>query len=379
MKKLPVHLLFFLLLFTTSSFSQDNGEGKIIVQKFLAPSIQNNKGGEDANRRLTIYLPAGYDKSNQHYPTIYFLHGFASDDTEMMKWLGFKSLMDSAIKSGKMRPMILVLPNSDTKYRGSFYTNSVLTGNWADYIGKDLVNYIDKNFRTIPHRESRGLCGHSMGGNGSLKIAMLYANVFSTVYAMSPGGMHFSDEFQVNHKSLKILSQVKNMDSLLKKATPSTSFEEFPFFEMVFASLARAYSPNEKNKLLQADLPVRYEGKNMILNLDVLKKWEANFNINMAEDYVAALKSLRALKIDWGRNEEFTHIPKTNLQFSKKLEAFGITHFAEEYIGDHVNKLAGFDGRIYTELLPFFNTYLKFDEPTSMPSKFKEKIEKKMN
>jgi len=49
-------------------------------QTFLAPSIQNNKGGEDANRRLTIYLPPEYDKSNQRYPTIYFLHSFASDD-----------------------------------------------------------------------------------------------------------------------------------------------------------------------------------------------------------------------------------------------------------------------------------------------------------
>jgi hypothetical protein len=199
------------------------------------------------------------------------------------------------------------------------------------------------------------------------------------VYAMSPGGMHFFGEFQVNHKSLKRLSRVKNMDSLLNKATPSTKFGEFPFFEMVFASLARAYSPDEKNKLLQAELPVRYEGENMILNRDVLKKWEANFNINMAEDYIPALKSLAAIKIDWGRNEEFQHIPSTNLQFSKKLEAFGIKHFAEEYIGDHGNKLAGFEGRIYTELLPFFETYLKFGEPASMPSNIKEKGKKKNN
>jgi len=32
-----------------------------------------------------------------------------------------------------------------------------------------------------------------------------------------------------------------------------------------------------------------------------------------------------------------------------------------EYIGDHVNKLDGFDGRIYTELLPFFDMYLTFE------------------
>jgi len=349
-----------LLFFSIGGYSQPVNEGTVVTRTFLAPSIQNNKGGEDANRRITVYLPSGYEKGNRRYPTIYFLHGFASDDNEMMEWLGFKRLMDSAIKSGKLKPMILVLPNSDTKYRGSFYTNSPLAGNWADYIGKDVVDYVDKSFRTITHRDSRGLCGHSMGGNGALRIGMLYASTFSAVYAMSPGGMHFSNEFQVNHKALKKLLQVRNMDSLLKKATPTTNFEEFPFFEMVFASLARAYSPDENNKLLQAELPVRYEGKSMILKPEVLKKWEANFPINMVEDHLPGLKSLSALKIDWGRNEEFFHIPSTAMQFSKKLEAYGVKHFAEEYIGTHVSHLDGFEGRIFTELLPFFDSYLRF-------------------
>jgi len=347
--------LLLLCMFSLFSF----GQGTVITQKFIAASIQNNKGGEDPNRSLMIYLPPGYEKSNQRYQTIYFLHGFASTETEMMEWLGFKSLMDSAIKSGKMRPMILILPNSDTKYHGSFYTNSSLTGNWTDYIGKDVVQYIDKNYRTIAERNSRGLCGHSMGGYGALKVAMNFSDVFSAVYAMSPGGMHFANEFQIKHNSLKRLTQQKNMDSLLKKAQPPTNFEEFPFFEMIFASLARAYSPNEKNTILQADLPVSYSNGKMEVNTAVVKKWEANFPINMIEDHLPALKRLTALKIDWGRNDDFAHIPTTNMQFSKKLEAFGVKHFAEEYIGDHGNMLAGFDGRIFTELLPFFEKYLK--------------------
>jgi hypothetical protein len=53
--------LLFLSFLSLVCFSQ----GKVITQKFLAPSIQNNKGGEDANRRLTIYLPPGYEKTTQ--------------------------------------------------------------------------------------------------------------------------------------------------------------------------------------------------------------------------------------------------------------------------------------------------------------------------
>jgi len=347
----------FLPLFASCCYSQQINKGTVVVKTFLAPSIQNNKGGEEANRRLTIYLPPGYEKTAQRYPVLYFLHGFAADDEDMMKYIGFKDLMDSAIEAGQLRPAILVLPNSMTKYFGSFYTNSSVAGNWADFIGKDVVEYMDKNYRTIAHRKSRGLAGHSMGGNGALKMAMLFADQFSAVYAMSPGALHFSDDFRLSHPAFKRVSEQKNMDSL-RNAAPYYDFEKFPFYEMLYASLSRMYSPNVNESLLQADQPMKYVNGKMVVNASVLKKWEANFPINMIEDHIPAFKSLTALKVDWGRNEEFQHIPSTNLQFSKKLEAFGIKHFAEEYIGDHVNMIDGYEGRIFTELLPFFERYL---------------------
>ena len=143
-----------LLLINYTSVCQDTS--KVEIKTFLATSIKGNKGGEDPNRRLTIYLPPGYSTNQHRYAVLYFLHGFASDDDDMMKWLEFKTLLDSAINAGILKPCILVLPNSMTKYYGSFYTNSSVAGNWADFIGKDVVEYIDKNYRTIADRKSRG-------------------------------------------------------------------------------------------------------------------------------------------------------------------------------------------------------------------------------
>jgi enterochelin esterase-like enzyme len=177
-------LILSLSLITLSA--QDTRKGKVIVERFLAPSLQGNHAGEDPMRRVTIYLPPGYKESKQRYPTIYYLHGFLVDDSLMMYWNQINELMDSAILSGRLRPIILVLPNSDNNFGGSFYTNSSLTGNWADYIGKDVVDFIDKKYRTIPNRNSRGLTGHSMGCNGALKLDMLYPDVFGAVYALSP-------------------------------------------------------------------------------------------------------------------------------------------------------------------------------------------------
>ncbi|HEY1021989.1 MAG TPA: alpha/beta hydrolase-fold protein, partial [Flavisolibacter sp.] len=282
----PFFVAFAVLFLMGSSFAQ----GKVEEKTFLAASLQNNKGGEDPNRKLLIYLPPGYDNSKQRYPTLYFLHGYAADASDMLQWLDFKSLMDSAIRSGKMRPMILVLPSSMTTYFGSFYTNSSLTGNWADYIGKDVVAFMDKTYRTLAHRSYRGLFGHSMGGNGALKLAMLFADTFSAVYAMSPGALHFSDEFRLSHPAFKRVFQQKNLDSL-RTAAPYHDFEKFPFFEMLYVSLARTYSPNPAEKKMQADQPIHYEADQMVVNTDVLKKWEANFPINMMEKHLPALRS----------------------------------------------------------------------------------------
>jgi len=65
----------------------------------------------------------------------------------------------------------------------------------AIFEAKELVAYIDKNFRTIANRDARGIGGHSMGAYGALKIAMLYPDVFGCAYAMSPGLLAFVKEF----------------------------------------------------------------------------------------------------------------------------------------------------------------------------------------
>ncbi len=82
----------------------------------------------------------------------------------------------------------------------------------------------------------------------------------------------------------------------------------------------------------------------------------------MVDKYSSNLRKLKALKLDWGRNDWAPHIPITCLQFSQKLENLGIEHYAEEFIGNHENKLWTDDGRVLNEMLPFFNTYLTFEE-----------------
>lgn len=363
MKKLLISSLFLLFL-TFFNYGQIQNEGNVVERQFMAPSIQNNKGGEDAMRNISIYLPPEYYASQEKYPTIYFLHGFGVDETQMFQWIGLKQLMDKAIESKRIRPVILILPNSNTIYGGSFYTNSNLTGNWSDYIAKDVVNYIDENFRTISNRENRGLSGHSMGGNGALKIAMLYPDVFSSVYSLSPGVLDWAEDFSMESPGFKRISESTSHAEIIDGLNNIDQTGDLPaFYAAVLVAIGRAYSPTDNVTNFMANFPIAYADNKPIVNDSIKKIWEDNFPLNMIETHLDALRSLKAIKIDWGRNEEFAHIPLTALKFSKTLEAKGIEHFAEVYIGDHVNKLGGFDGRIYMDMLPFFEMY--FDSQTS--------------
>ena len=349
---------FFILAPYNNCKSQNGGE--VIVQEFLARSIQNNKGGEDAVRSISIYLPPDYNKNQDKYPTIYFLPGFTTDDTELFQWLELKKLMDKAIETKQIRPVILVVPNSRTKFGGSFYTNSPLIGNWSDFIAKDVVEYVDINYRTLPSREYRGLSGHSMGGNGALKLAMLYPDVFSSVYAMSPAVLDWSNEFSTENPGFKRLSEYKKEDDVIDGMATSEGEGNFDaFYAAVFVSMARAYATSENVSNFKEISPVYFENNKPKVNDSIKKIWENNFPINMIDNHLSALKSFKGIKIDWGRNEDFDHVPTTALAFSKKLEENGIIHFSEEYLGDHLNKLGGFDGRLYTDMLPFFELFFQ--------------------
>ena len=82
-------------------------------------------------------------------------------------------------------------------------------------------------------------------------------------------------------------------------------------------------------------LPANFIGDSLVIDLAVVRKWDTCLPFNMIESHLASLKSLNALKMEWGRNDQGRHTPFTNLEFSKKLEHFGVRHFAEEYLGGH--------------------------------------------
>jgi enterochelin esterase-like enzyme len=259
-----------------------------------------------------------------------------------------QKILDEGIVRQKIKPFIFVQAEQYTLFEGSFYSNSSLTGNWDEFESKELVEYIDKNYRTLPNRESRGIAGHSMGGYGAFKIGMLHPEVFSSIYALSPGLLAMVKEFGPNSTSFKDVQNVKTIEDLKKT-----------YYPKVLVAVGRAWSPNPNKPPFFCDFPFGYKGDKMIVNQPVLEKWEANMPLYMVDSYADNLRKMTAIKLDWGRNDS-PRFPVQIGMLSQRLENLGINHFSEEYIGDHGNKIWTMDGRVLNDLLPFFNDYLKF-------------------
>src|SRR5678815_2867240 len=135
-----------------------------------------------------------------------------------------QTLMDDSIKNGKVREMIVVAANGANGYKGSFYTNSVVTGNWEDFIVRDLVHYVDTNYRTIRDPESRGIAGHSMGGYGSVMLGMKHPEIFSAVYALSPCCLVMEADMSEANSAWFGVLQLTSKDQL---NAPPRSFAQF--------------------------------------------------------------------------------------------------------------------------------------------------------
>jgi S-formylglutathione hydrolase FrmB len=324
-------------------------KGKLERVKVHGKSLAGNLMGESASPEVSIYLPPSYaTDASRRYPVVYLLHGYTGTDLSYFGPTGrqlhviAERVFDSRAKAAA-REMILVMPNAMNAYGGSMYSNSVTAGDWEGYVAEDLVAYMDKNYRTIPARASRGLAGHSMGGYGAVRIGMKRPDVFAAIYALS--------SCCLNEGNVRPTS-----DGLPSAAESIKSAEEARSNRSAQGTLARAaaWAPNPANPPLYLDLPT----KNGQVQPAVAVKWAANSPVAMLDQYVANLKKMKAIALDVGLQD---NLITSNKVLVDALTRFGVRHTFETYEGDHSSRVAQ---RMEEKVLPFFSQNLSFEQAT---------------
>ena len=142
------------------------------------------------DRRLTVYTPAGYENGKGKYPVLYVLHGIGGDEDAWVTQGRATQILDNLIARGEAKPMIVVFTNGNisqeaapletsTGYdRPTMQLPQTMEGSFETSF-PEVVKFIDSHYRTIAKKQSRAICGLSMGGFHTLYITLNNPNLFN--------------------------------------------------------------------------------------------------------------------------------------------------------------------------------------------------------
>ena len=141
------------------------------------------------DRRLTVYTPAGYETSKAKYPVLYVLHGIGGDEDAWVTQGRATQILDNLIARGEAKPMIVVFTNGNISQEAAPLENSTgytrptmqlpqtMEGTFETAF-PEIVKFIDSRYRTITKKQSRAVCGLSMGGFHTLYLSLNYPELF---------------------------------------------------------------------------------------------------------------------------------------------------------------------------------------------------------
>ncbi|HVO08004.1 MAG TPA: alpha/beta hydrolase-fold protein [Burkholderiaceae bacterium] len=305
-------------------------------------ALEGNLEGDAVDRDVYVFLPPGYAKQkHRRYPVVYALHGFWIGAEQWTHEIHVPQTIEGAFAQGA-REMIVVLPDSKTVLMGSMYSRSVTTGNFEDFIARDLVAYIDAHYRTLPDRASRGLAGHSMGGYGATRIGMKHADVFGSLYIMSPCCLSPGFAGPPRPEDEPLLAAVRSPEDAGK----------LPLMLRPLLATAAAWSPDPGNPPLYLDLPIKAGASQP----DVLARWAANAPLALVDQYVADLRRYRGIAIDVG-DQDGLRVDAGRLH--EILDRYGIANSFDVYPGTHTSAVAD---RFQNHVLPFMSRTLCFQD-----------------
>jgi S-formylglutathione hydrolase FrmB len=305
------------------------------LQTFESPALAGNLQGNPTVRKVYVVTPPGYDEHpERRYPVVYYLHGYWAPVEAQQAGFRLHEAVQAAAEAGN--DVIMVMPDGYSALRGGFYSSGPTVGDYETMVVRDLVEWVDGNFRTIPQRASRGLAGHSMGGYGTARLAMKHPEVFSSIYMMSAC-------------CLPPMTMTPESAAAIETMTQA-DIDAAQFGQLAGLSTLATWSPDPADTgPLKVDTGLLPDGT---IDPLVNQRLAANSPLVLLPQYLPALNSLEAIAIDIG---DADFLLEGNRAFLRELDRFGVAYQFELYEGDHGNRIAE---RIRTEVLPFFAQHL---------------------
>jgi len=258
-----------------------------------------------------------------------------------------------------MPPVIMVFPDCFTALGGNQYVNSSAVGRYADYLVREIVPFVDREFRTRASREYRGCFGKSSGGYGAIIHGMKYAEHWGAI-ADHSGDAYF--DFVYHHDWPNTLNELAKYREPKRAPGPYDVLAELRarkglaagsddgrvkrFLDAMWQK--EKLSNDEGHAIMNVCMAATYDpdpkaplGFRLPYNLETGERLDARWRnwlrhdpIHLVGRYAAPLSTLKGIYIDCGWRDQY-HIHYGSRMLSQRLAESGIRHTYEEFDDNH--------------------------------------------
>lgn len=331
------------------------GRGTVVHDTVRSRALRGNPLGDPADRHVAVYLPPSYAAdAARRYPAVYLLHGFDGDPSQ---WTGGRmrvpEAMDSLVAAGAVREMVVVMPDGKNALGGSFFADSPATGRWEELLVREVVEHVDRRYRTVRGAAGRGVAGWSMGGHAALRLAARHPEVFGAAYALSPCCLgDLWEDFGPAGGTAGERAEPWGRALALRTREELAAAE---FGVRLRLALAALYSPDPSGRPFAVALPFTWVVDGTYAAQPAHSAWERVSPDSLVARHRGGLARLRGIAFDAGDEDGFRHVPASARSLSGALGRAGIPHVFEPYAGTHGSRVPE---RLRTRVLPFFSARL---------------------
>lgn len=280
--------------------------GRLDVDVISSELLRDNPLGDPADRPLWVYVPPGYDNSDERYPSVYVIQGYTG---HVAMWANrtayrqpFVETADAVFASGEAPPCIVVYVDAWTAYGGSQFVDSPGTGRYHSYLCNEVVPWVDARYRTFAAPESRAISGKSSGGFGAMITPMLRPDLFGALATHAGDSLY---EMSYVAEFGKVVRLLRDYDGDIFRwwddFRSRTAFTKEGDSELLITlGCAAAFSARDDGR---PELP--FDSRSGELLPEVWERWLAWDPVRMVDGYAEALRGLRAVWIDAGTRDEW--------------------------------------------------------------------------
>jgi S-formylglutathione hydrolase FrmB len=280
--------------------------GRLDVDVISSELLRDNPLGDPAERPLWVYVPPGYDGSEERYPSVYVIQGYTG---HIGMWANrsayrqpFVETADAVFASGEAPPCIVVYVDAWTAYGGSQFVDSPGTGRYHSYLCDEVVPWVDARYRTLAAPESRAISGKSSGGFGAMITPMLRPDLFGALATHAGDSLYEMSYVPEFGKVVRLLRQYDgDIFRWWDDFRSRTAFtKEGDSQLLITLGCSAAFSARDDS---MPELP--FDARSGELLPDVWARWLAWDPVRMVDRYAEALRGLRAVWIDAGTRDEW--------------------------------------------------------------------------